>query len=36
MYPDERTRELIDQMMRKGITHSTELSDMLEYNGPQK
>jgi ferritin-like protein len=30
MYPDERTRELIDEMLRKGITHSTELSDMLE------
>ena len=30
MYPDERTRELIDEMLRKGTTRTTELSDMLE------
>jgi hypothetical protein len=27
---DERTRELIDEMLRKGTTRSTELSDILE------
>jgi hypothetical protein len=30
MYPDERTCELIDQLMRKGTTRTTELSDILE------
>jgi hypothetical protein len=30
MYPDERTRELLDEMLRKGITRTTELSDILE------
>jgi hypothetical protein len=30
MYPDERTRELIDEMLRKGTTRSTELSGILE------
>jgi hypothetical protein len=30
MYPDERIRELIDESLRKGITRSTELSDILE------
>jgi hypothetical protein len=30
VYPDERTRGLIDEMLRKGITRSTELSEILE------
>jgi hypothetical protein len=30
MYPDERTCELIDEMLRNGMTRSTELSDILE------
>jgi hypothetical protein len=30
VYPDERTRELLDEMLRKGITRTTELSEILE------
>jgi hypothetical protein len=30
MYPDERTCKLIDELLRKGIARSTELSDILE------
>jgi hypothetical protein len=30
MYPDEQTCKLIDELMRKGTTSTTELSDILE------
>jgi hypothetical protein len=30
MYLDERTREFIDEMLQKGTTRTTELSDILE------
>jgi cytosine/adenosine deaminase-related metal-dependent hydrolase len=30
MYLDERTCKIIDEMLRKGTTRSTELSDMLD------
>jgi hypothetical protein len=31
MYPDERTCKLIDELLRKGITRTVELSDILEH-----
>jgi hypothetical protein len=30
VYPDERTCKLIDELLRKGTTRTTELSDILE------
>jgi hypothetical protein len=30
MYPDEQTCKLIDEMLLKGITRTTELSNILE------
>jgi hypothetical protein len=30
VYLDEQTCKLIDELMRKGTTHTTELSDILE------
>jgi hypothetical protein len=30
MYPDEQACKLIDELLRKGITRTTELSDILK------